>query len=187
MAAEMEQLKALIRSQISELRADLMQSLDQADKDPGGFIMSSMEARIKALEDEGDELSDPDAVEQPDPIFPFYGSEEGDAEDIPDAFGVSLVGSSVTVLTGRYTEHGGASGDVGETVITLTGGPYEYIFVRWDRSYKTATVNHAATRPLSAGNEVFVTLATYRQTGTGTYELELVNHRGDINFDLPLS
>ena len=163
----------------------MAQGLDDANKDPGDFKMLTLKARIKALEDANEELQDPDADEMPDPIIPFFGSEEGDNQ-LPMAFDVSLSGDVVTVSKGRYTEHGGAYDDIAGDDITLTGGPVEYVSVRWNRSTKQGDIVHSATRPLSAGNEVFVTLATYDQVGTGEYTLDAVNHRGDINFDLPL-
>ena len=76
MASEFEQQLALIRNLILSLQAELAQGLDDADKDPGGFKMATLEARLKALEDFNEELPDPDDGEWPDQENPYFGSDD---------------------------------------------------------------------------------------------------------------
>ena len=95
----------------------------------------------------------------------------------------SLSGAVVTITAGTIS-YGSIDIAVAGGDVTLTGTP-EFVYVRLERTTKTATLGHASTRPASDSTYAYFVLASFTATD-GSYSLTAVHHKGDIYLQVPI-
>jgi hypothetical protein len=103
------------------------------------------------------------------------------------AFGCTLneAGTEVTVAAGKVRLHGIVAVALSLATKTLSGSTC-YVYVRYVRNGKSATIEISSTEPSAAeAGYVNVPLASYTSSA-GIYSLSVIHHIGDINFDAPM-